>query len=88
MLEHDRENAQKMDEALSALETFTFDEPKARPDDKITGDDDRKQVRPVDRTWKRDPAPTPDPRNPSTGGVPDPVGKLGLPNYNPGSLSS
>jgi hypothetical protein len=30
------------------------------------------------------PSPTPDP---GTGGVPDPVSKLGLPNYNPGSLS-
>jgi hypothetical protein len=46
MVAHDRENAQKMDEALSELETFTFDEPKAGPDDKIVGDDDRKQVHP------------------------------------------
>jgi hypothetical protein len=87
MVEHDRDNAQKMDEALSGLETFTFDEPKAAPDDKIIGEDDRKQVHPIDRTWKRDPAPTPNPNNPSTGEIPDPVGKLGLPNYNPRSLS-
>ncbi|WP_293058815.1 hypothetical protein, partial [Mycobacterium sp.] len=87
MVEHDRDNAQKMDEALSGLETFTFDEPKAIPDDRVVGDNDRKQAHPVDRTWKRDPAPPPNPNNPSTGEVPDPVGKLGLPNYNPGSLS-
>ncbi|MBS4727527.1 hypothetical protein MSM1_03880 [Mycobacterium sp. SM1] len=60
MVAHDRDNAQKMDEALSALETFTFDEPKAGPDDKVVGEDDRKNVHPVDRTWKRDPAPGPD----------------------------
>jgi hypothetical protein len=47
-------------------------------------------IRPLlHRIWDaiHDPAQTPDPNNPSTGGVPDPVGKLGLPNYNPGSLS-
>lgn len=39
------------------------------------------QIQTVDRTWKRNPAPPP---GTST---PDPVGKLGLPNYNSGSLS-
>jgi hypothetical protein len=39
------------------------------------------QIQAVDRTWKKDPAPTPPPPRP------DPVTKLHLPNYNPGTLS-
>ncbi|WP_343571790.1 hypothetical protein [Mycobacterium sp.] len=47
------------------------------------------KAQPADRTFKQGPDQPPPPglKDPSEGRLPDPVGKLGLPNYNPGSLS-
>ena len=42
-------------------------------------------IQAVDRTWKKDPAPPPPP--PPGPGASDPLGRLGLPSYNWGSLS-
>ncbi|MBO0881911.1 MAG: hypothetical protein J2P17_16535, partial [Mycobacterium sp.] len=60
----DHDIATRLTTASEGLDGIAFQEAPTAADDTIVGDDEHNGVRPVDRTWKQDPAPTPDPNDP------------------------
>jgi hypothetical protein len=78
----DNEVAMQIAVASESLDKVVFDE---KPVESTPAKDGIQLV--GNRRFKDAPAPKPEP-NPRIDKAPDPVGKLGLPNYNPGSLSA